>query len=74
VPQEKLQAYHRTAHYLTSRLPDKDSMLGKFTSDANTFKTSSDRGAGLTAAVIRIRTALPVNDTLGSRPSPSGSN
>ena len=38
---EKVETFHQTAHYLTSRLPDKDSILGKFTPDANAPKTSN---------------------------------
>jgi hypothetical protein len=39
--QERVETFHRTAHYLTSRLPDKDSILGQFTSDASVLKTSN---------------------------------
>jgi Cytochrome c554 and c-prime len=39
--QEKVESFHRTAHYLTSRLPDKDSILGNFSPDANVLKTSN---------------------------------
>ena len=39
--QDKVQTFHRTSHYLTSRLPEKDSILGKFTPDANVMKTSN---------------------------------
>jgi hypothetical protein len=38
---EKVEAFHHTAHYLTSRLPDQDSILGKFTPGANVLKTSN---------------------------------
>jgi hypothetical protein len=38
---DKLNAFHQTAHYLTSRLPDKRSVLGKFTAEANVVKTSN---------------------------------
>jgi Cytochrome c554 and c-prime len=38
---DKVEAFHRTAHYLTSRLPDRDSILGKFSPDANFLKTSN---------------------------------
>ena len=38
---EKSDSFHQTAHYLTSRLPDKSSILGKFTPDANTRTTSN---------------------------------
>src|SRR5271169_980887 len=39
--QDKVEAFHHTSHYLTSRLPEKDSVLGKFTPDANVMKTSN---------------------------------
>ena len=39
--QEKFETHRRTAHHLTSRLPDQDSILGKFTPDANVLKTSN---------------------------------
>src|SRR6202142_3331219 len=39
--QEKVETFHHTSHYLTSRLPGKDSVLGKFTPDANIMKTSN---------------------------------
>jgi hypothetical protein len=39
--QDKVETFHRTSHYLTSRLPEKDSILGKFTPDANVMKTSN---------------------------------
>src|SRR5579864_5766791 len=39
--QDKVESYHRTAHYLTSRLPDQDSILGNFSPDANILKTSN---------------------------------
>lgn len=38
---EKVEAFHHTAHYLTSRLPDQDSIFGKFTPGANVLKTSN---------------------------------
>jgi hypothetical protein len=38
---DKVETFHRTSHYLTSRLPRKDSILGKFTPDANVMKTSN---------------------------------
>jgi len=38
---QRTQTYHQTAHFLTSRLPDKDSILGKFASDAGVLKTSN---------------------------------
>ena len=39
--QAKVETFHRTAHYLTSRIPDKDSVLGNFNPDANVLKTSN---------------------------------
>src|SRR6202044_727214 len=39
--QEKVETFHRTSHYLTSRLPEKDSILGSFAADANVMKTSN---------------------------------
>jgi Cytochrome c554 and c-prime len=39
--QEKVETFHRTSHYLTSRMPEKDSILGKFTPDVNVMKTSN---------------------------------
>jgi hypothetical protein len=39
--QDKVETFHRTAHYLTSRLPNKDSILGNFSADANVLKTSN---------------------------------
>ena len=39
--QEKVEAFHQTAHYLTSRLPSKISILGNFTPGANVLKTSN---------------------------------
>jgi hypothetical protein len=39
--QGKLETFHRTSHYLTSRLPEKDSILGRFAADANVMKTSN---------------------------------
>jgi hypothetical protein len=38
---EKVDSFHQTSHYLTSRLPDKSSILGKFTKDSNTRGTSN---------------------------------
>jgi hypothetical protein len=38
---ETVESFHHTAHFLTSRLPDQDSILGKFTPDANVLKTSN---------------------------------
>lgn len=37
--QDKVETFHRTAHYLTSRLPGKDSILGNFSPDSNILKT-----------------------------------
>lgn len=39
--QDKAESFHRTAHYLTSALPDKDSILGIFSLDANILRTSN---------------------------------
>jgi len=39
--EDRVQSSHRTAHYLTSRLPDKDSILGSFDAGANVLKTSN---------------------------------
>lgn len=39
--QERAETFHRTAHYLTSQLPEKASILGKFTPDGNVMKTSN---------------------------------
>jgi cytochrome c554/c'-like protein len=38
---DKVEAFHQTAHYTTSRLAEKDSILGKFTPDENVVKTSN---------------------------------
>lgn len=38
--QDKVATFHQTAHYITSRLPGKESILGNFTSDSNVLKTS----------------------------------
>jgi hypothetical protein len=38
---EKVDTFHQTAHYLTSRLPDKNSILGNFTPGANARTTSN---------------------------------
>lgn len=38
---DQFETFHRTAHYLTSGLPQKDTILGKFTPEANVMKTSS---------------------------------
>ncbi len=38
---EKVETFHRTSHYLTSRLPEKDSILGSFAAGANVMKTSN---------------------------------
>ena len=39
--QDKVESFHRTAHFLTSRLPDRNSILGSFSPDANVLKTSN---------------------------------
>ena len=39
--QTKVETFHRTSHYLTSRLPAKDTILGRFSPDANVLKTSN---------------------------------
>jgi hypothetical protein len=39
--QEKIETFHKTAHYLTSRLPGKNSILGDFTPGANVRTTSN---------------------------------
>jgi Cytochrome c554 and c-prime len=39
--QEKVDSFHQTGHFLTSRLPDEHSILGSFKPDANTPKTSN---------------------------------
>jgi len=36
-----VDTFHQTAHYLTSRLPSKDSIFGNFTPGANILKTSN---------------------------------
>jgi len=38
---EKVSSFHQTAHYLTSRLPDKQSILGSFTPGTDAFTTSN---------------------------------
>jgi hypothetical protein len=38
---QKVETFHNTAHYLTSRLPDRDSILGSFGAGANVLKTSN---------------------------------
>ncbi len=38
---DKVDSFHRTAHYLTSRSPDESSILGKFTPGSNVLKTSN---------------------------------
>ena len=38
---EKVASFQQTAHCLTSRLPDKNSILGNFTPGANAFATSN---------------------------------
>jgi len=37
--QEKVETFHSTAHYLTSRVPSPDSIRGNFSPDANVLKT-----------------------------------
>jgi Cytochrome c554 and c-prime len=39
--QNTVENFHQTAHYLTSRLPDRNSILGNFNGDANVLKTSN---------------------------------
>lgn len=39
--QGKAETFHSTSHYLTSRLPDKSSILGNFTPGENVLKTSN---------------------------------
>jgi cytochrome c1 len=39
--QEKVESFYRTAHYLTSRLPSRGSILGTFTAGANAPTTSN---------------------------------
>jgi len=39
--QEMFESFHQTAHYLTSRLPTKDSLLGNFNPDSNLLKTKN---------------------------------
>jgi hypothetical protein len=39
--QDKVESFHQTAHYLTSRLPDRNSIRGSFRQDANVLKTSN---------------------------------
>ena len=38
---DKAEAFHQTAHYLTSRLPDKTAILGSFAPDSNRLNTSN---------------------------------
>jgi hypothetical protein len=38
---EAFDSYHQTAHYLTSTAPARNSILGKFTPDANILKTAN---------------------------------
>jgi len=38
---ENVDSFHQTAHYLTSRLPDKNSILGNFTPGANAPTTTN---------------------------------
>jgi hypothetical protein len=39
--QDRIETFHRTAHYLTSRWPSKDSISGQFTPDADVLRTSN---------------------------------
>ena len=39
--EEKVRSFHSTAHFLTSRMPNQGSILGKFTPDGNVLKTSN---------------------------------
>jgi hypothetical protein len=39
--QDKVETFHRTSHYLTSRVAEAASILGKFTPDVNVMKTSN---------------------------------
>jgi hypothetical protein len=41
--QDTVDRFHRTAHYLTSRLPRQDSILGNFTPGTNILKTANAR-------------------------------
>ena len=38
---DKVNSFHQTAHYLTSRLPDEQSILGSFATGNNTLKTAN---------------------------------
>jgi predicted CXXCH cytochrome family protein len=38
---ERVDSFHQTAHYLTSRLPERNSILGSFMPGANAFTTSN---------------------------------
>ncbi|MGA8199145.1 MAG: multiheme c-type cytochrome [Candidatus Sulfotelmatobacter sp.] len=38
---DKVETFHRTSHHLTSRLPEKESILGSFAAGANIMKTSN---------------------------------
>jgi hypothetical protein len=38
---DKVDSFHRTAHYLTSRAPDETTILGKFTPGSNIMRTSN---------------------------------
>ena len=38
---QKVETFHRTAHYLTSRLPDATTILGSFAAGSNVMKTSN---------------------------------
>jgi len=45
--QDRVDSFHRTAHYLTSALPDKTSVLGSFSPDANILKAWCHAGHGV---------------------------
>lgn len=38
---DKVETFHHTSHYSTSRLPEKESILGSFAAGANVMKTSN---------------------------------
>ncbi len=38
---KKVETFHQSAHYLTSRLPSKDAIFGNFTPGANVLKTAN---------------------------------
>jgi len=40
---DKVDSFHQTAHYLTSRSPDETSVLGNFTPGSNILKTSNPK-------------------------------